>query len=172
MSAAVGVSALVGLVVHSFFDGLSIGSGFVVDRELGLLLFVAIVLHKAPEGFAIASIVLASRGSRRQALAAAGMVGAASLVGGLAIFGAPPLVGPALGVSAGVTLCRRLRPRPGDRERRPPPSASSPASLYYLTIGSWDNRPETCLGADSVGGRGSVRAPCAAGKAERGIRAG
>ena len=98
MSTAVGASALLGLAVHSFFDGLSIGSGFVVDRALGLLLFVAIVLHKAPEGFAIASVVLAARGSRRQALAAAGMVGAASLVGGLAIFGAPPLVGPALAV--------------------------------------------------------------------------
>jgi ZIP family zinc transporter/zinc and cadmium transporter len=104
VSAAVGVSALVGLVVHSFFDGLSIGSGFVVDRTLGLLVFVAIILHKVPEGFAIASIVLAARGSRGQALAAAGMVGAASLLGGLAIFGAPPLVGPALALSGGVTL--------------------------------------------------------------------
>jgi ZIP family zinc transporter/zinc and cadmium transporter len=104
MSAAVGASALLGLVVHSFFDGLTIGSGFVVDRALGLLLFFAIVLHKAPEGFAIASVVLAARGSRLQAIAAAGTVGAASLLGGLAIFGAPPLVGPALALSGGVTL--------------------------------------------------------------------
>jgi zinc and cadmium transporter len=104
MTPAVGVSALVGLAVHSFFDGLSIGSGFVVDPALGVLLFFAIVLHKAPEGFTIASIVLAARGTRAQALQAAAAVGAASLVGGLAIFAARGLVGMALGVSAGVTL--------------------------------------------------------------------
>ena len=85
-------------------DGLSIGSGFVIDRALGLLLFAAILLHKAPEGFAIASVVLAARGTRRQAILAAGAVGLATLVGGFAIFGERTLVGPALAVSAGVTL--------------------------------------------------------------------
>jgi len=104
LSTTASASALLGLAVHSFFDGLSIGSGFVVDRALGLLLFAAIVLHKAPEGFAIASVVLAARGTPRQALLAASAVGAASLLGGLAIFGARGLVGPALGLSAGVTL--------------------------------------------------------------------
>jgi ZIP family zinc transporter/zinc and cadmium transporter len=99
-----GVSALLGLTVHSFFDGISIGSGFVIDRALGLLLFVAIVLHKAPEGFAIASVVLAARGTRRQAVLAAGAVGAASLVGGLGILGARALVAPALAISTGATL--------------------------------------------------------------------
>jgi len=104
VSATTSASALFGLVVHSFFDGMSIGSGFIIDRALGLLLFVAIVLHKAPEGFAIASVVLAARGTRVQALLAAAAVGAATLVGGLAIFGARSFVGPALGLSAGVTL--------------------------------------------------------------------
>ena len=104
VSATTSASALFGLGVHSFFDGMSIGSGFIIDRALGLLLFVAIVLHKAPEGFAIASVVLAARGTRTQALLAAGAVGAATLVGGLAIFGARGLVGPALALSAGVTL--------------------------------------------------------------------
>jgi len=98
------MSALVGLAVHSLFDGISIGSGFLIDRTLGFLLFTAIVLHKAPEGFAIASIVLAAGGSRRRALVAAGAVGGASLLGGLAIFGAPAAAGLALGLSAGVTL--------------------------------------------------------------------
>ena len=99
-----GVSALLGLTVHSFFDGISIGSGFIIDPALGLLLFAAIVLHKAPEGFAIASVVLATRGTRAQAMLASAAVGAASLVGGLSIFGARTLVGPALALSAGVTL--------------------------------------------------------------------
>jgi ZIP family zinc transporter/zinc and cadmium transporter len=99
-----GASALLGLLVHSFFDGISIGSGFMIDRALGLLLFAAIVLHKAPEGFAIASVVLATRGTRRQALLAAGAVGLATLLGGFSIFGVRALVGPALALSAGVTL--------------------------------------------------------------------
>src|SRR5205823_7601710 len=104
VSARAGVSALLGLVVHSFFDGISIGSAFIIDRALGLLVFTAIVLHKAPEGFAIASVVLATRGSRRSALLAAAAVGGASILGGFSIFGMQTLVGPALAVSAGVTL--------------------------------------------------------------------
>ena len=104
LSRNAGASALLGLLVHSFFDGISIGSGFIIDRALGLILFAAIVLHKAPEGFAIASVVLATGGSRRQALVAAAAVGTASILGGFSIFGVQTLVGPALGVSAGVTL--------------------------------------------------------------------
>ena len=104
LSTRAGASAVLGLLVHSFFDGISIGSGFIIDRALGLLLFAAIILHKAPEGFAIASVVLASGGSRPHALLASAAVGTASLVGGLAIFGARTLVGPALAISAGVTL--------------------------------------------------------------------
>ena len=104
LSANAGASALLGLLVHSFFDGISIGSAFIIDRALGLLVFSAIVLHKAPEGFAIASVVLATGGSRRQALLAASAVGTASILGGFSIFGLQTLVGPALGISAGVTL--------------------------------------------------------------------
>jgi len=99
-----GASALLGLWVHSFFDGLSIGSGFVIDPALGLLLFAAIILHKAPEGFTMASVVLAAGGGRTRALVAAAAVGAASLVGGLAIFVVRGIVGEALALSAGVTL--------------------------------------------------------------------
>src|SRR5436189_212573 len=82
----------------------ALGAGFIIGRALGLLLFAAILLHKAPEGFTIASVVLAARGTRRQAILAASAVGLATLVGGLAIFGERTLVGPALAVSAGVTL--------------------------------------------------------------------
>ena len=104
LNARAGASALLGLIVHSLFDGISIGSGFMISRALGLLLFAAIVLHKAPEGFAIATVVLAARGTRRQALLASAAVGVATLVGGLSVFGIATLVGPALAVSAGVTL--------------------------------------------------------------------
>jgi zinc and cadmium transporter len=104
MSARAGASALLGLLVHSFFDGISIGSGFMISRALGLILFAAIILHKAPEGFAIATVVLATRGTRGQALLASAAVGLATLIGGLSVFGVATLVGPALALSAGVTL--------------------------------------------------------------------
>ncbi len=102
--AAATVSALIGLGVHSFFDGVTIGSSFLVDPALGILLFAAIALHKAPEGFAIASIVLAAHGTRAQALGASCLVGVASLAGGIVMLSLPSLVGWALAVSAGVTL--------------------------------------------------------------------
>jgi zinc and cadmium transporter len=101
---AVAVSALIGLAVHSFFDGVTIGSSFLIDRALGLLLFTAILLHKAPEGFAIASVVLAGHGTRSQAIGASCLIGAASIAGGLVMLARPGLVEVALPVSAGVTL--------------------------------------------------------------------
>ncbi|MFN8544241.1 MAG: ZIP family metal transporter [Candidatus Binatia bacterium] len=104
VSDSIAVSALVGLSVHSFFDGIAIGSGFLIDRTLGLLLFTAIVLHKAPEGFAIASVMLAAGASRARARGAAGLIGVATLLGGLAILELEWAAGPALGLSAGVTL--------------------------------------------------------------------
>jgi ZIP family zinc transporter/zinc and cadmium transporter len=104
MSSTTAMSALLGLSVHSFFDGITIGSGFLIGPALGLLLFSAIVLHKAPEGFAIASITLAAGGRRERALAAAAAIGAASLIGGLTMFWLDWAAGPALAVSSGVTL--------------------------------------------------------------------
>jgi len=52
-----------GLSVHSLFDGVAIGSGFVVSSWLGWLIFLAIFLHKAPEGFTMASVMLAAGGA-------------------------------------------------------------------------------------------------------------
>lgn len=100
----VGVSALIGLSIHSFFDGISVASGFVISPRLGLLLFVAIILHKAPEGFTIASIMLASGHSRAVALLSSIAVGAAGIFGAIAIYPLQGLVGEGLALSAGVTL--------------------------------------------------------------------
>ena len=54
VSARTGYSVLGGLSVHALFDGVAIGSGFVVNNALGWLIFLAIFLHKAPEGFTMA----------------------------------------------------------------------------------------------------------------------
>ena len=62
-----GNSVMAGLSVHALFDGVAIGSGFVVSNWLGWLIFLAIFLHKAPEGFTMASVMLASGRSRSAA---------------------------------------------------------------------------------------------------------
>jgi len=62
-----GYLAFLGLFVHSFFDGVSIASGFAVSHALGLLVFSAVLLHKVPEGFTIASIMLAAGAGRARA---------------------------------------------------------------------------------------------------------
>jgi ZIP family zinc transporter/zinc and cadmium transporter len=100
----VGVSALVGLSIHSLFDGISIASGFVISPRLGLLLFIAIILHKAPEGFTIASIMLAGGYSRVTALLSSIAVGAAGILGAAALYPLQAFVGEGLAFSAGVTL--------------------------------------------------------------------
>jgi len=104
VGSSVWMSALVGLVVHSLFDGLSIASGFLVSPALGLLVFAAIILHKAPEGFTIASVMIAAGVNRGGALASALAVGAASVVGVLAGQALADHVGAVLALSTGVTF--------------------------------------------------------------------
>src|SRR6185295_6673804 len=41
MNLALGVSAFIGMLVHTFFDGVAIGAGFSVPGKLGVLVFVA-----------------------------------------------------------------------------------------------------------------------------------
>ncbi len=50
-------AAMGGLLVHNFFDGVAIASGFLVSAWLGWIVFGAIVVHSLPEGFTIASIL-------------------------------------------------------------------------------------------------------------------
>jgi zinc transporter ZupT len=96
-------AALAGLSVHAFFDGLSIASGLAVSRSLGLLVFMAILLHKLPEGFTVASIALASGQGRIGALRSSLLLAGATLVGALSLVDRS-WVGTALPVSTGVTL--------------------------------------------------------------------
>jgi zinc transporter ZupT len=99
-----GDSVLIGLSVHALFDGIAIGSGFVVSNVLGWLIFLAILLHKAPEGFTMASVMMASGRSRRAAFGAAVALAVATLVGVLVMELAPQWLPYGLPVSAGVAL--------------------------------------------------------------------
>lgn len=104
VGASVGSMAFLGLAVHSFFDGVSIASGFGVSHTLGLLVFSAVLLHKVPEGFTIASIMLAAGAGRARALGSAAAIGLATIVGVLFLSLVPTLVASALALSAGAIL--------------------------------------------------------------------
>lgn len=104
ISAHTSYSVLAGLAVHALFDGVAIASGFVLSNLLGWLIFIAIFLHKVPEGFTVASVMLASGQSRRAAVIAASVLATATLLGVLVISILPSWVEAGLPLSAGVAI--------------------------------------------------------------------
>lgn len=100
----VGTAALLGLLLHTFFDGVAITAGFDVATELGVLVFLAVLLHKIPEGVTVASIMLVSGNSERRALLAVGALGVSTVAGVLLTALVEPLAEHGLAISAGVTL--------------------------------------------------------------------
>ena len=97
-------AALLGLVIHTFFDGVAIASGLLVSTWLGGVIFTAVFLHKLPEGFTVASLMLASGQSRRVAFVSSAILGAATLLGMGLMYALRGAVAEALPFSAGVTL--------------------------------------------------------------------
>lgn len=101
-------SAFWGLFIHAFFDGLAISAGMYYDLSLGILIFIAIALHKFPEGLTIASIMLASKHSKQTALRASAGVAGGTMLGILMIFFLqnvdPRITGYAFAFSAGAAL--------------------------------------------------------------------
>lgn len=120
-------TAIGGLTIHTFFDGVSIAAAFLVNFKFGILIFIAILLHKMPEGFTVASIMLASGRSGRKALIASLLVGAATFAGVIFVALLKARVGAivayALPFSAGVTLyvaASDLIPEVNHKEERNP----------------------------------------------------
>jgi zinc and cadmium transporter len=99
-----GYSVVTGLVIHTFFDGIAIASGFLISNWLGWMIFIAIFLHKIPEGFTVASVMLASGKSRRTAWGASALLGAATFAGVLTMAILKKEVNFGLPLSAGVTI--------------------------------------------------------------------
>jgi zinc transporter ZupT len=97
-------AALLGLGIHTLFDGVAIASGLLVSTSLGILIFLAIFLHKLPEGFTVASLMLASGQSRRAAFVSSVILGGCTLLGMAVMFVLRSTVEDALPLSAGVTL--------------------------------------------------------------------
>lgn len=104
VSSVVSMTALIGLLMHTFVDGVAVASGFGVSQGLGALVFVAVLLHKFPEGLAISSLFLAAGASRAKALGAALALGVTTIVGVILTDQIGFLREYGLGISAGVTL--------------------------------------------------------------------
>jgi zinc transporter ZupT len=107
-AATAGVSAL---MVHAFFDGVSIAVASLVSADLGTIVFIAILLHKLPEGFTVASMMLAAGRGPSSARRAAVLVGSATLAGTLLVVAfknvvaySRPISAHVLPLAAGVTL--------------------------------------------------------------------
>jgi len=103
-SRGIGIWAMAGLVPHSFFDGVAIGSGFLQSTELGMLIFVAIVLHKIPTGVSLASVMLVSGNSTRRTVWALVALLLATVAGAAATPSFEVLVRHGLSLAAGVTI--------------------------------------------------------------------
>jgi len=132
-----GTSALVGLLLHTFFDGVAIASAFLVRPTLGVMVFIAIFLHKLPEGVTVSSLMIAGGRSSGQAIGAAGMLGVATLAGVVLTDHISFLVQHGLALSAGVTIyvaASNLVPEfQGKRGWKLPAAFFAGAAVFYVT---------------------------------------
>ena len=104
VSELVSISALVGLLLHTFVDGVAVASSLRVSSSLGALVFLAVLLHKFPEGLAISSLFLAAGAGRGKALLAAIALGTATFIGVVLTDQLGFLQSNGLAIAAGVTL--------------------------------------------------------------------
>src|SRR5436309_3712832 len=132
-----GTSALVGLLLHTFFDGVAIASAFLVRPALGMMVFIAIFLHKLPEGVTVSSLMMAGGRSGGQAIGAAAMLGAATLAGVALTDQISFLIhhGPALsaGVAIDVAASNLVPEFQGKRGWTLPTAFFAGAATFYVT---------------------------------------
>lgn len=135
VSELVSVSALVGLLMHTFVDGVAVASGARVSASLGALVFIAVLLHKFPEGLAISSLFLAAGARRSRAVLAALALGLTTVLGVILADRVPFLHEYGLAISAGVTLyvgASNLVPEfQSKRGWRVPISFAAGCALYF-----------------------------------------
>ena len=98
------VSVLFGLMIHTFFDGIAITAGFLISSWLGWVIFLAVFLHKIPEGFTVTSVMLASGLSKKRSWFASVLLGLATLAGVLTMAIGQHAVSYGLPIAAGVTI--------------------------------------------------------------------
>ena len=89
-----------GLLIHTFFDGVSIAAASQIDFKIGLLVFIAVFLHKFPEGFTIGSMIVAAGKGMKQVMLATSLIGLTTIIGIVLYY----FLGNALGFSVAYAL--------------------------------------------------------------------
>lgn len=75
----------IGMMVHTFLDGVAIVAAFLIDPSMGLLVALGVVLHKAADGVTMASVALSCGQTQRTALLATGSLAGATILGALSV---------------------------------------------------------------------------------------
>ncbi|MFH1369077.1 MAG: ZIP family metal transporter [Elusimicrobiota bacterium] len=75
------VLSTIGLTLHSLLDGLAIGVGFEAGAKLGMIMTLAVVLHKIPDGITITGILLHARRERKSVISFSTLVAMATPAG-------------------------------------------------------------------------------------------
>jgi len=86
ISEAASLAALAGLLIHTFFDGVAIAAGFELRESVGILMFLAVLLHKIPEGLSLSSIMIAAQRGRRFAFASVLSIAGSTVLGAITTF--------------------------------------------------------------------------------------
>lgn len=79
-------AAYLGFLIHTFFDGAAITARLLVSPGAGILVFIAVLSHKIPEGFSMASIFQSGGVKRKMAFLGASSLGLATVLGGMVVF--------------------------------------------------------------------------------------
>lgn len=93
-------SGVGGILIHALFDGVSIAAASQIDTTVGFLVFIAVLLHKFPEGFTIGSLIVAAGKGIREVLIATSLIGGTTLLGAVLYY----FVGNSLGFSVAYAL--------------------------------------------------------------------
>lgn len=103
-----GNAALLGLGFHSFLDGFAIAVSFEFEKSLGILVVVAVLLHRLPTGISTASIMLANHFHKVKAWKTLSMIAGLAVIGALVGISIPFnghfLLSLAVGLSGGTFL--------------------------------------------------------------------
>lgn len=83
LSQSTTLGALFGMLVHTFFDGVSIVASFKIDERIGFVVLIAVLLHKIPDGLTISSIVFASLKSKKRAIESSMLLGISTIMGAI-----------------------------------------------------------------------------------------
>lgn len=86
-------STTVGLVIHACADGIALGASTTTTSRLSFIIFIALMIHKAPAAFGLTSVLLKQGLSTRAARAHLIVFSLAAPVGALLTWGAAHLLG-------------------------------------------------------------------------------